>query len=196
MWACWLQGQNKPEPKDLWAEPYFVASSWKPCAEQRDLRPSGISLGLSVSIHACHISCSYLLLMRVIMKFSEGKNGYIMVTANGGINQQRVAVSYVFCFDVNFFHLLDDLYFFSLVCQAKEKRLSTNNIIRKLWSLFLNWYIFFLHNRSAMLSLLQDYLMQPWFFPNFCTVAYGEMWGENLLLAVIFTYLFPFPIVQ
>ncbi|XP_009613681.1 O-fucosyltransferase 15 [Nicotiana tomentosiformis] len=56
------EGQNKPEPKDLWAEPYFVASSWKPCAEQRDLRPS------------------------------EGKNGYIMVTANGGINQQRVAV--------------------------------------------------------------------------------------------------------
>lgn len=56
------EGQRKSEPKDLWAEPYFVASSWKPCAEQRDWQPS------------------------------EGRNGYITVTANGGINQQRVAV--------------------------------------------------------------------------------------------------------
>ncbi|KAL3377594.1 hypothetical protein AABB24_003808 [Solanum stoloniferum] len=56
------EGQKKSEPKDLWAEPYFVASSWKPCAEQRQWLPS------------------------------EGKNGYIIVTANGGINQHRVAV--------------------------------------------------------------------------------------------------------
>jgi len=27
--------------------------------------------------------------------FLDGKNGYIMVTANGGINQQRVAVSFL-----------------------------------------------------------------------------------------------------
>ncbi|KAD3069376.1 hypothetical protein E3N88_37256 [Mikania micrantha] len=51
------------EPKDLWLEPYHaVASSWQPCADQRVWKPS------------------------------EGNNGYIMVTANGGINQQRVAV--------------------------------------------------------------------------------------------------------
>ncbi|KAL8192569.1 hypothetical protein R6Q57_027754 [Mikania cordata] len=51
------------EPKDLWLEPYHaVASSWQPCADQRVWKPSG------------------------------GNNGYIMVTANGGINQQRVAV--------------------------------------------------------------------------------------------------------
>lgn len=56
------EGQNKPEPKDLWMEPYVRASSWTPCAHMRDWEPS------------------------------EGKNGYIMVTANGGINQQRVAV--------------------------------------------------------------------------------------------------------
>ncbi|KAL2495436.1 O-fucosyltransferase family protein [Forsythia ovata] len=54
--------QNKPEPKDLWMEPYVRASSWTPCAHMRDWEPS------------------------------EGSNGYIMVTANGGINQQRVAV--------------------------------------------------------------------------------------------------------
>ncbi|VFQ89603.1 unnamed protein product [Cuscuta campestris] len=53
---------NKPEPKDLWAEPYAIASTWKPCAEQRDWKPS------------------------------DGNAGYIMVTANGGINQQRVAI--------------------------------------------------------------------------------------------------------
>ncbi|PPR84526.1 hypothetical protein GOBAR_AA36184 [Gossypium barbadense] len=43
-------------------EPVVPASAWRPCADQRDWEPN------------------------------EGKNGYIMVTANGGINQQRVAV--------------------------------------------------------------------------------------------------------
>ncbi|KAK4398888.1 O-fucosyltransferase 15 [Sesamum angolense] len=56
------EGESKPEPKDLWVEPYISASSWTPCANARDWEPS------------------------------EGKTGYIMVTANGGINQQRVAV--------------------------------------------------------------------------------------------------------
>ncbi|KAM7506298.1 hypothetical protein LguiB_005202 [Lonicera macranthoides] len=56
------EGQNKPEPKDLWVEPYIRASSWRPCAEQR------------------------------IWESSGGNSGYIMVTANGGINQQRVAI--------------------------------------------------------------------------------------------------------
>ncbi|XP_010476148.1 PREDICTED: uncharacterized protein At1g04910-like isoform X2 [Camelina sativa] len=55
-------GENKLEPKDLWQEPREQASAWKPCAEQRSWTPN------------------------------DGKNGYIMVTANGGINQQRVAV--------------------------------------------------------------------------------------------------------
>ncbi|XP_031126436.1 O-fucosyltransferase 15-like [Ipomoea triloba] len=53
---------NQPELKDLWVEPYAIASTWKPCAEQRDWEPS------------------------------DGNAGYIMVTANGGINQQRVAI--------------------------------------------------------------------------------------------------------
>ncbi|PON52147.1 O-fucosyltransferase [Parasponia andersonii] len=56
------EGQNKPEPKDLWLEPFIPASFWKPCADQRNWKPD------------------------------EGKNGYILVTANGGMNQQRVAV--------------------------------------------------------------------------------------------------------
>ncbi|XP_050232334.1 O-fucosyltransferase 15-like isoform X2 [Mercurialis annua] len=54
--------ENKREPKDLWKEPFVEASAWRPCADQRNWQPSG------------------------------GNNGYIMVTANGGINQQRVAV--------------------------------------------------------------------------------------------------------
>ncbi|XP_031391555.1 O-fucosyltransferase 15-like isoform X2 [Punica granatum] len=56
------EGHNKPEPKDLWQEPYDLASAWRPCSDHRDWRPSG------------------------------GNNGYILVTANGGMNQQRVAV--------------------------------------------------------------------------------------------------------
>ncbi|XP_074360206.1 O-fucosyltransferase 15-like isoform X2 [Apium graveolens] len=52
----------KIEPRDLWVEPYTVASAWKPCSEERDWEPS------------------------------DGSTGYIMVSANGGINQQRVAV--------------------------------------------------------------------------------------------------------
>ncbi|XVE87736.1 hypothetical protein DITRI_Ditri19aG0011700 [Diplodiscus trichospermus] len=56
------EGQKKREPKDLWLEPVVPASAWRPCADQRNWEPS------------------------------EGKNGYIMVTANGGMNQQRVAV--------------------------------------------------------------------------------------------------------
>ncbi|CAK9140955.1 unnamed protein product [Ilex paraguariensis] len=57
------EGQNKPEPKDLWEEPYMIAaSSWKPYAQHRNWEPS------------------------------EENKGYIMVSANGGINQQRVAV--------------------------------------------------------------------------------------------------------
>ncbi|KAK4803709.1 hypothetical protein SAY86_003526 [Trapa natans] len=56
------EGHNKPEPKDLWQEPFFLASAWKPCSNRSNW----------------------------IM--SSGSNGYIMITANGGINQQRVAV--------------------------------------------------------------------------------------------------------
>lgn len=52
----------KIEPRDLWVEPYTVASAWKPCSEERDWEPS------------------------------DGSTGYIMISANGGINQQRVAV--------------------------------------------------------------------------------------------------------
>ncbi|KAG4929194.1 hypothetical protein JHK85_046699 [Glycine max] len=60
--AAHALAENKREPKDLWQEPFVPASSWRPCADQRNWEPN------------------------------EGKNGYILVTANGGINQQRVAV--------------------------------------------------------------------------------------------------------
>lgn len=60
--AAHALAENKPEPKGLWEEPYDLASNWEPCAEQRNWEPS------------------------------DGNNGYVMVTANGGLNQQRVAV--------------------------------------------------------------------------------------------------------
>ncbi|CAJ1941406.1 unnamed protein product [Sphenostylis stenocarpa] len=60
--AAHALAENKREPKDLWQEPFVPASAWRPCADQRNWEPN------------------------------DGKNGYIVVTANGGINQQRVAV--------------------------------------------------------------------------------------------------------
>ncbi|XP_052203535.1 O-fucosyltransferase 15 isoform X2 [Diospyros lotus] len=60
--AAHALAENKREPRDLWEEPYILASAWRPCADQRDWEPT------------------------------EKNNGYILVSANGGINQQRVAV--------------------------------------------------------------------------------------------------------
>ncbi|XP_010244142.1 PREDICTED: uncharacterized protein At1g04910 isoform X2 [Nelumbo nucifera] len=57
-----VEGEDKPEPNDLWEEPQLANFSWIPCAHQRNREPS------------------------------EGNNGYILVSANGGINQQRIAV--------------------------------------------------------------------------------------------------------
>lgn len=55
------------EPTQLWEEPFADASAWKPCADERD---------------ANH------------MPFSVAPNntGYILISANGGLNQQRVAI--------------------------------------------------------------------------------------------------------
>ncbi|XP_027338514.1 O-fucosyltransferase 8-like isoform X2 [Abrus precatorius] len=55
----------KQESSNLWVEPYRHASSWEPCAERK-------------------------------VQANPGKpvknNGYILVSANGGLNQQRVAI--------------------------------------------------------------------------------------------------------
>ena len=39
-----MQGQNKPEPKDLWLEPLVPAVPWKPCSDQRSWEPNGSPL--------------------------------------------------------------------------------------------------------------------------------------------------------
>ncbi|GLT54632.1 hypothetical protein SLA2020_278150 [Shorea laevis] len=55
----------KQESSMLWEEPYRQASAWKPCADRKVLTNLG--------------------------KFDKN-NGYILISANGGLNQQRVAI--------------------------------------------------------------------------------------------------------
>ncbi|XP_024437199.1 O-fucosyltransferase 8 isoform X2 [Populus trichocarpa] len=54
----------KQEPSNFWEEPW-KASLWKPCADRKESEKSGQP---------------------------DKSNGYIMVSANGGLNQQRVAI--------------------------------------------------------------------------------------------------------
>ncbi|KAL4563314.1 hypothetical protein LXL04_027354 [Taraxacum kok-saghyz] len=55
----------KQEESTFWKEPYRKASLWSPCADRKDLKNEGKL---------------------------QSNNGYIFVSANGGLNQQRVAV--------------------------------------------------------------------------------------------------------
>ncbi|XP_020582068.1 uncharacterized protein LOC110025761 isoform X2 [Phalaenopsis equestris] len=54
--------EGKPEPRDLWKETVVPTVSWRPCADQGSWKPS------------------------------EATNGFVLVSANGGISQQRVAI--------------------------------------------------------------------------------------------------------
>ncbi|KAG6541228.1 hypothetical protein Mapa_017389 [Marchantia paleacea] len=61
------EGDSKSEPHDLWEEPFKEASKWKPCADERPTN---------------HLPPPE----------PKDSSGYIMVSADGGLNQQRVAV--------------------------------------------------------------------------------------------------------
>ncbi|XXG67472.1 hypothetical protein AAC387_Pa06g0816 [Persea americana] len=59
------KNQFRQDAPTLWKEPYKQASAWKPCANKLDPSKQGETMK---------------------------SNGYILVSANGGLNQQRVAV--------------------------------------------------------------------------------------------------------
>ncbi|KAH9566645.1 hypothetical protein CY35_04G138700 [Sphagnum magellanicum] len=61
------EGELQTESEDLWQEPFKAAAAWKPCADQR--------------------TQGYL--APPLLKKSSG---YLMISANGGLNQQRIAV--------------------------------------------------------------------------------------------------------
>ncbi|PON87274.1 O-fucosyltransferase [Trema orientale] len=60
-----VEKEFKQESSNFWEEPYQQASAWKPCADRK--------VSTSPGRH-------------------EQNNGYILVSANGGLNQQRVAI--------------------------------------------------------------------------------------------------------
>ncbi|KAL6603956.1 hypothetical protein ACP70R_044317 [Stipagrostis hirtigluma subsp. patula] len=60
-----VQNESENEDFSLWEEPYKQAQKWKPCAAKHSLADE---------------------------EPDENNNGYILISANGGLNQQRVAV--------------------------------------------------------------------------------------------------------
>ncbi|KAL4184919.1 hypothetical protein AMTRI_Chr10g3450 [Amborella trichopoda] len=73
------EGVHNPEPKDLWVEPLHYEPAWAPCADQRN------------------------------WEVTENSTGYIVVSANGGINQQRVAFSDIYQEDHFINYLKEDI---------------------------------------------------------------------------------------
>jgi hypothetical protein len=61
------EGELQTESEDLWQEPFKAAAAWKPCADQR--------------------TQGYL-----APPLPKKSSGYLMISANGGLNQQRIAV--------------------------------------------------------------------------------------------------------
>lgn len=78
-----------------------ASSAWKPCADQRNWESSSESLFLCLCAFLMRFMCLNFNGINSHSNFSnktldmviERNIGYIMVTANGGMNQQRVAVS-------------------------------------------------------------------------------------------------------
>ncbi|KAG0586540.1 hypothetical protein KC19_2G098600 [Ceratodon purpureus] len=61
------ENEFKPEPDDLWEEPTENATTWLPCATQRSEE-------------------------HTLPPLPDDTTGYIMINANGGLSQQRVAI--------------------------------------------------------------------------------------------------------
>ncbi|KAG8635481.1 O-fucosyltransferase 8 isoform X3 [Manihot esculenta] len=64
-YAALAEKEFKQEKSNFWEEPHQKASLWKPCADKKDSERLGKP---------------------------DKSNGYLMVSANGGLNQQRVAI--------------------------------------------------------------------------------------------------------
>ncbi|TVU32658.1 hypothetical protein EJB05_24399, partial [Eragrostis curvula] len=77
------------EPLSLWENPRAATTSWKPCAERRSDEPSGKStLTLLKDNNACEKSEIPL----VYIPPENETSGYIFIHAEGGLNQQRIAI--------------------------------------------------------------------------------------------------------
>ncbi|KAK2995998.1 hypothetical protein RJ640_017362 [Escallonia rubra] len=87
-----LQREFKKDTSKLWEEPYPRASLWRPCADREAPKSAGILR-------------FYIILLSITFKVvaaGKPKNStdFILISANGGLNKQRVAVCNLLCLQV------------------------------------------------------------------------------------------------
>ena len=77
----------------------------------------------------------------------------------------------------------------NLYYSLEKKRLCFKRGDLLLWvPFFLFSEVILICNRFAMLLWSLVYLIPLWLFPDFCTVMYGEMWGDMLLSFLFFCF--------
>ncbi|KAK2983457.1 hypothetical protein RJ640_024453, partial [Escallonia rubra] len=85
-----LQREFKKDTSKLWEEPYPRASLWRPCADREAPKSAGILRFYVILLSITFVGAGKL----------KNSTAFILISANGGLNQQRVAASNLLCLQV------------------------------------------------------------------------------------------------